>query len=90
MSAVPSASSLARTVHQISMAAVRCTVAITRDAAGAIVGLEAIEADPKRRGMIEAAGRGLASGKSATEGVLTMQAMHDLYLALVRIERGAA
>ena len=75
-----------RSVHDISVMAMRCQIAVFRNPDGKIVRVQAIKADDKRRAMIDAAGRGIAQGISATEAMLNATAFQDICRELVRIE----
>ena len=68
--------------------AARCRIAVTRDDTGRIVQIDTLEADGKRRGLIEAAARGIAAGRTVTDAMLNAMAFGDLLRELVRIEQG--
>ena len=77
-----------RTEHDIHMLAGRARIALHRDQAGRIVKLDVVRADDKRRALIEAAARGIASGRTVDDGLMNALAFADLWRELSGIERG--
>ncbi len=77
---------MTRVIHEITMLAVRCRVAVTRNESGTITALEPIEADTRRRKLIEAAANGVKAGRTAEESALNALAFADLWRELRAIE----
>ena len=77
-----------RTEHEIHMLAGRARIAVQRDDAGRITSIEAVQADAKRRALIDAASRGIAAGRTVDDALMNSLAFSDLWRALAGIERG--
>lgn len=82
MSAALTAPQGVRSDHSIHMLAGRCKIAVYRDETGRIAAIETLEADDKRRKLIEAAGRGIAAGRTIDDGLMNALAFADLWREL--------
>lgn len=79
-----------RTEHDITLLAVRCKIAVNRDTSGAITGVEPLQADDKRKRLIEAANRSIEAGRPIEDALLNALAFADLWCELSVIKRSVA
>lgn len=79
-----------RSDHSIHMLARPCRIAVYRDEDGRIAAIEPLEADDKRRKLIEAAGRGIAAGRTIDESLMNALAFADLWRELSVLAQAAS
>lgn len=77
-----------RTEADIVVMSVRCRIAVTRDEDGRITDLVPVRADAHRRRLIEAAARGIASGRPTEQLLLDAVTFADLWRELHQVALG--